>query len=1105
MAQLKNFNKLPQCFYCNANLTNEETRSGETVCSQCKKTVVRESDSTARKFSSVNQESGSKSTDSDSLTRPGEHKRQETEPSIGQFGRFELKQVLGQGAFGRVYRAYDPQLDRMLALKVPIFSSEEKQKVARFRAEAKAAGQLRHPNIVPTFDSGRNGSNYFIASQFVQGKTLDWIRKNQTVEIQQAVQWTIDIAEALQYAHEIGILHRDVKPQNIMIDQRNEPQLMDFGLAKRINDDSNMTTDGALLGTPAYMSPEQARGDLAAIGPASDQYAVGAVLYELLCGQRLFDGPPLAVMSQILNSDPPSPSSIRAGIPRDLEAVVLKAINKEAKNRYGSLSELAEDLRRHLRNEPVNARHANALERVFRWIGRHPSLSAFFVALFVAVVSMSMGLISFRYQTQLRESLQQTVLLRERAELEKSNADEQRKIAENRSHEADEQRMIAENRSREAEEQRSRAEKGEDRSRQLLYLSQIRVAKQNWFEGNTNEMKSILASLIPKGQEEDLRSFEWYYLQRLLQGFDFVRLPSIGGVSGLAISPNGKHLALCGGNKAIRLMVLDGFRVVHTKEVGSNPLSLTWMKDSESFVVGLENGVVHRIGLDGKISQSSDPRATGIGRLACSNNGELLAASTRRSQIEIIDAKSLKTIRAWNVPSLFDQTSGSVVFSEDDRKVYTHRVFGKKIETWNVKDGKLAGTFSHEFDGGAVLYRGSKSPSLFAVDSVPARVAVIDLKTEKSYVGFRGNKRRIEDLVTTDDGTVVATAGNDATVRLWRTEGAEGSRVLRGHVGPVNRIAMDSSGSRIVSCDTSGNLFAWNLEANAECRLLERAPNILYRVALSRDGKMVATGGAEMVVRVLSTENEKLLFTLAGHTGDIEGLEFSHDGKRLFTASKDKTIRVWDLQSPTTPPKIWLGHTDAIWKLKLSPDGQRLASISHDKTVRLWNTNTGESVHVWSEHAARLASIAWDKVRNQILTCSIDGVAKAWSPDSATSVWTMQVPFPAGLSPILNIDSSGTKLVTPGAVIDYESKQPILRFSGNYGSIYHGEFTQDGRRVIVAGVDGSLRIWDLGSKQEMLKLEHDGPIYDFVMRPDGRQIISVSRDRSARIWDAIGP
>src|ERR1043166_1430347 len=260
--------------------------------------------------------------------------------SGAKIGRFHIVAVLGKGSFGTVYKALDPLLDREVALKVPRFTSDDPDLHERFVREAKAAARLRHPNIVAVFESGETPEGPYIASEFVDGVPLSKMIANEGVDLRTAVDWVRQIADAIDYAHKEGIVHRDIKPANIMINRAGRPQVMDFGLAKRASDAAaRMTIEGTVLGTPAYMDPEQARGELASLGPHTDQSSVGVVLYELLCGRIPFQGDSWSIMSQVGNVHTAQPAlrSLRKEIRLDLEACCLKTLEKEAAGRYASL------------------------------------------------------------------------------------------------------------------------------------------------------------------------------------------------------------------------------------------------------------------------------------------------------------------------------------------------------------------------------------------------------------------------------------------------------------------------------------------------------------------------------------------------------------------------------------------------------------------------------------------------------------------------------------------------------------------------------------------------------------------------------------------------
>jgi len=367
-----------QCPKCGLLLTGPNMILGRTIiCRQCRGFFVGVQASEVATVDAIN---------TAELTGNGSHSAQTTERAAQTLGRFELKELLGQGSFGKVYRAYDTTLERDVALKIPKLASGHPERIRRFLAEAKASARLRHPNIVAVFDAGQVGDQYFIASEFVTGEPLaNHIRAN-APSFRQSAQWVRDLALALAYAHEMGIVHRDIKPGNIMIGQGLRPQLMDFGLAKRLAAEegdrptllaeaADVTADGTVMGTPAYMAPEQARGDVKAIGPGSDVYSLGVVLYELLTGRTPFAGTVTEVLAAVAAKEPLPPRQVRKDIPRSLEAICQKAMEKDPARRYASAGELAVDLQLWLKDEPVHARAFSRREQAARWCRQYPKIA----------------------------------------------------------------------------------------------------------------------------------------------------------------------------------------------------------------------------------------------------------------------------------------------------------------------------------------------------------------------------------------------------------------------------------------------------------------------------------------------------------------------------------------------------------------------------------------------------------------------------------------------------------------------------------------------------------------------------------------------------------
>jgi tRNA A-37 threonylcarbamoyl transferase component Bud32 len=267
-------------------------------------------------------------------------------------GRFRIMGVLGEGEHATVYRAYDPILERDVALKVPRQGVLKTAKaLVRFLGEAKALARLRHPRIVPVYEAGCAGHRHFIAMALIEGRNLAERLAEGPLALRRATEIVAELAEALAYAHAQGVVHRDVKPANVRIDDQGAVYLMDFGIAYHPDSGEVPLPPGMILGTPAYIAPEQAQGGQPNVLPASDQYSLGVVLYELLCGQPPFCGPPSYVLFHAIHLDPPSPHTVVPGISRSLAAICMKALAKNPERRYADCQEFAGDLRRWLRGE----------------------------------------------------------------------------------------------------------------------------------------------------------------------------------------------------------------------------------------------------------------------------------------------------------------------------------------------------------------------------------------------------------------------------------------------------------------------------------------------------------------------------------------------------------------------------------------------------------------------------------------------------------------------------------------------------------------------------------------------------------------------------------
>ncbi|WP_166831906.1 serine/threonine-protein kinase [Thalassoroseus pseudoceratinae] len=400
--------------------------------------------------------------------------------------RFRVVEKLGEGAFGVVYRAYDPVLEREVALKCGKFPVDDRARRRRFSQEARAAAKLHHPNIVSVFDSGRTDDDqYYIANELIDGGTLADVISRKSIKLRTKINWVRELAIALAYAHEEGVVHRDLKPENILLDRRTRrPMIADFGLAKQTNTNSSLQTqDGSLLGTPAYMSPEQARGNVQAIGPRSDQYSLAVVLFEILTGECPYVGPTHAVLLAVASEvEVPSALTIKPDLPEDLAAICSRGLEKQPNRRYPDLMAFADDLTCWLEGEPVSARPIGKWGRLTRWCRREPRLAtSLIVTIILFIATSALGLVFAAYQSQTAQKLR-----KQREELEDALAT------------ATQERELADRRAVEV----SRA----------AYRPNMSLAFREWQRKHVAQARPLLAAC-----DKDVREWEWYFLNKELK------------------------------------------------------------------------------------------------------------------------------------------------------------------------------------------------------------------------------------------------------------------------------------------------------------------------------------------------------------------------------------------------------------------------------------------------------------------------------------------------------------------------------------------------------------------------------------------------------------
>jgi WD40 repeat protein/serine/threonine protein kinase len=918
---------------------------------------------------------------------------------------YDIEGVLGRGGMGVVYKARHRQLKRTVALKMILSGGHaDPRELARFRIEAEAVARLQHPNIVQIHEVGETDGHPFCALEFVEGGNLAGKIDGKPMPPRKAARLVEPLARAMQLAHSRNVVHRDLKPANVLLDADDTPKITDFGLARQTDSDSGETQAGAVMGTPSYMAPEQASGRTHEAGPAADVYALGAILYDCLAGQPPFKGKTVVdTLDQVRTKEPKPPSRWHAGIPLDLETICLKCLRKEPEQRYASAAELADELTRFLRGEPILARPVGRWERCVKWVKRNPlvagvSAALVFVLLSAVIVSSLLAV----------EANNQANAAQENANKAKEAADEQAKFAKKF-------KELAEEQTRLREESDERREKAENLAFQVRF-------NRFYSQANDNKLLAVvgMAQLLPDAARlKDPHVLESLRLH--LAGWapeaamNPLRWVGAHGkrVLSLALSADGKIAVTGSIDKTARLWdAASGMPIGPPLQHQNESVAVALSADGKTALTGCggntgpqlwdvasgkpigpplqhQHAIYVALSADGKTALTGSANNTAwvwdaaTGKpISPLQHGRTVQAVALSADGKTALTGSDKDARLWEVasgtpigPPLHQGIVSKLALSPDGKTALTGSQDGTTW-LWHVATGKPIGLpLQHQSRVTAVAFIADGKTALTGSADLTARLW--DAASGKPISPPLRHQNAISSVALSADSKIALTGSYDKTARLWET--ATGNPIAaplqhRAHApGQGTDVAALSANGKTALTVHENTTRLWDVATRKPIGAPLQHQGV-QALALSADGKTALTGSVDNTARLWNADTSNPIGAPLQHQSAIIRVALSADGKAALTVSND-TARLWDVASgkPIGPP---LRHQNVIRAACLSADGKIALTGSLDKTARLWETATGNPIGPALEHNEPVDDVALSADGKTAVTGSRDKTAR---------------------------------------------------------------------------------------------------------------------------------